>query len=466
MDIDQELFRIGSIPWTFRDLFNHLIVTGVTGSGKTSGPLDTVIHSLLHSGAGGLVCTVKARETQHWIEMAERMGHRDRLIILRPNDSEWGFNYLEYMMNQAFSDVETLIEAFETLGQAANVGGSSNDAHKDAYWQQAANDLARHACNVLLAATGAVSLRAMLKLINSAPRGLDRDKDKEWKEKSYLCEMLTIAHENEQKSQRVVDAFNYFFYNYALIPDETLGCIQSNLTSSLSAFSQGRLERAFCGDRCNFLPELSRQGKILLLDFPETQHGAMGKMVQRLYREVWFGAMLKTEVNEYTKPTFCYADELQGLVRLDDVERLAIIRDQRIAMIAATQSMSGLAIPTALADMNIVRSMYINFGTKIYCSTSCPETSKFFADGVGKHWVPHESKTTGSSINPETGKPQVTENTQISLVERYIVEPSELQRLKNGSPKHNFKVEAFVTKAFENAMPQNYMKATFTQYGA
>ena len=53
--LDEIILNIEGNPWTVRDACTGCIVFGMTGSGKSSGPLYKIAHKFLTLGYGGVV---------------------------------------------------------------------------------------------------------------------------------------------------------------------------------------------------------------------------------------------------------------------------------------------------------------------------------------------------------------------------------------------------------------------------
>jgi len=63
--LELPLFRFTKHDWlSLRDAFEGIHIFGGLGSGKTSGSGQTIAHSFLRSGFGGLVLTAKPGETE------------------------------------------------------------------------------------------------------------------------------------------------------------------------------------------------------------------------------------------------------------------------------------------------------------------------------------------------------------------------------------------------------------------
>ena len=98
--LDEIILNIEGNPWTVRDACTGCIVFGMTGSGKSSGPLYKIAHKFLTLGYGGVVFCAKPDEADTWKKYAAK-AHLDDdprkpsrtgdLLFL----SQLTFNYLD-----------------------------------------------------------------------------------------------------------------------------------------------------------------------------------------------------------------------------------------------------------------------------------------------------------------------------------------------------------------------------------
>src|SRR5882724_13662098 len=95
-DLDTPLCYFGSDPrdvLTIRHAAEGIQVFGSSGSGKSSGSGQHLAMALLHSGAGGVVFTVKQDEPKIWQRYCELAGRLNDLIVFSPAHP-WRFNPL------------------------------------------------------------------------------------------------------------------------------------------------------------------------------------------------------------------------------------------------------------------------------------------------------------------------------------------------------------------------------------
>ncbi len=68
--LDEVILNIEGNPWTVRDACTGTMVFGMTGSGKSSGPLHKIAGKFLSMSCGGVVFCAKPDECDTWIKYA------------------------------------------------------------------------------------------------------------------------------------------------------------------------------------------------------------------------------------------------------------------------------------------------------------------------------------------------------------------------------------------------------------
>ena len=153
----------------FRDIIEGgCLISGGLGSGKSSTSARNLALSLLQSGYGGLVLTVKSDETEHWIEYANETGREDDLIIFNAA-SGFSFDPLAYIWQaggRAAAQIETVVELFTIL---MSVGKVYQPSSGERYFEQAVEELLRATLVILSNAGEDISIIAIHKVIASLP---------------------------------------------------------------------------------------------------------------------------------------------------------------------------------------------------------------------------------------------------------------------------------------------------------
>ena len=84
------VLRFGGLTWTKEEIVRHVLITGDTGSGKTTSGLHPILHQLTKNipDWGGLVLGAKGDEHEFLTELAKTHGRENDLIHLQVRPSE------------------------------------------------------------------------------------------------------------------------------------------------------------------------------------------------------------------------------------------------------------------------------------------------------------------------------------------------------------------------------------------
>jgi hypothetical protein len=199
-ELDQPLLFFGDEALTLRACCEGILITGSTGSGKTSGSGAAIAKAYLRNGFGGIVTCCKPDEPEVWRRYARQTGREHDLIFFGPRHPH-RFNYLNFAAHLTPPDLrptENLTQLLGTVIEVANRGQSSGS--QDPYWGRAAQQLIRNAVDLVLLARGTngLSLQEIYQTIITAPLDLEQLNSREWKRASRCMQLLGAAHHNRQ----------------------------------------------------------------------------------------------------------------------------------------------------------------------------------------------------------------------------------------------------------------------------
>src|SRR4051812_37651322 len=80
-ELDQPLLFLGDEALTLRACCEGILITGSTGSGKTSGSGAAIAKSFLRNGFGGIVTCCKPDEPALWRRYARETGREHDLVF-------------------------------------------------------------------------------------------------------------------------------------------------------------------------------------------------------------------------------------------------------------------------------------------------------------------------------------------------------------------------------------------------
>ncbi len=470
-ELDFPLFQLSSHEQDFvslRQLAEGLIVTGGIGSGKSTGSAFLVANSLLKSGQGGTILTAKPEETSVWLEWIRNAG-REQDAILINELGQHSYNFLRYEMKRqgrGAGYTENVVRLFTSVSEALQ-GGKLGQG-ENAYWLMAMQQLLRNAITLLHTVLGEVSVIMLQEVIQAAPTSIEQTFLEEWQTESLVNKLINEGHAmQEEVEQRSPDgqwqwldfkaAGTYFMQEYPQFGDRLRSSIVSQFTSLADMFTRRPFRQLFC-DKTTVVPEMSREGKLIILDLPVREFGDAGRAAQIMWKYMFQKAMERDSATANDlPPVFLYADEAQEFVSEYDYQFLATARSSRVCTVYITPNLPNLYARMGGEGAKArVDSLIGNFGTKIMHANSDPQTNEYFASVIGKSW----QEIQGS--NDTAGSSGASFGNSISKVFEYEVPAQRFTKLTKGGPP-NWTTEAIV---FQNgrkwaASEKTYLTVAF-----
>jgi hypothetical protein len=385
-DLDAPLAQLNAYDQLCaRDLAAHVIVTGASGSGKTTGAGALLAGSCLKAGMGMLVCCLKPDEAELWVGRCQRYNRLGSLI--RWDGRNHRFNFIAHCLARFGADaISSVIEYLMTILEVVKQAGASPGRASDQFWTDSMRAMLRHTVPLVYAATGTVRIADVLNFVQSAPLTPEQMKDGDWLRSSFFCRIcLGAAGKIEDEIGQRCGV--YWRDSFASLDPKTRGNILITLTTALDRFNHGWLREAFTTDS-TITPELCWHGAVIVMDMPPTTLGEDGLVAQLLFKHCWQQAMLARNAQppEHQR-RFCalFADECQAFVQRGDADFLATCRSSRVCVVYLTQS-----LPTLYAKIggdnpqHAAHHLLGNFSTKIWHANSCPETNEWAAKIIGR----------------------------------------------------------------------------------
>lgn len=393
--------------FTIRDASTNIFVCGAIGSGKSTGFGATVRRAMLRAGLGGIVHVAKAEEIDAWLADARACGRLDSVIIL---DERQGYNFIAHELSRQGADginsvVEFLMRILEIVRRAMPDGGRVGDA----FWESAARQLLRMILPVLYAATGTVRMEDIVLFLTSAPTNSDQWYDEEWRRASFAWNVLMRAkeapatHIDPTELARIA----LFWRDQFARQDAKLRTnITATVSTSLDRFLHGRLAKVFTQDT-TIVPELIFGGAIIIMAMPTAVWNEDGVVAQQLFKYATQRAVLSRNSlppHLRERPVFIYADEAQNFLNSFDAEFLSQSRSSLCVSVYLTQSLPTLYAKIGGENAKHFADMLLaQFGTKVFCSNSCPETNRFAADTIGRSLQRRATYSEGESTGWNAG---------------------------------------------------------------
>jgi hypothetical protein len=483
--------------WTIRDSFEGTQVFGESGSGKTSGSGAHLARSFLRAEYGGLVLTYKADECERWIQYCRDTGREDSLIIVG-KDEPWRFNFLEYQYRRAgegAGHTENTVSAFMNILESRYRG--SKRQTQDDFWTDGARRLLYY-CLSLLAATGeAISMQNLLGLIRSTPYTHPDRRELIYPLDSFCLHCLDRLGTSD--AARDIRGFIEGEFARSGMDKQSAGVI-STLTNMAHPLTVGVVCDLFC-TQTNFLPDYSRSGAVIVLNFPLEEWEDVGRTAQLLFKYIWQRAMRRRKgIPHGERPVFLWVDEAQAFLTDYDREFQEAARSASAATVYLTQSVSNFRAALGENGEAKANALLGNLATKIFHRNSDFSTNHWAAEMIAKGvivrysggYADSESESSGLSSGTQSGwsvggdgqghvhhgssggsqiglnrgrSTSASQNIGWQQTIDYLIQPGVFTRLKGGGPESRYQVQGVLFKAGKSwrRTGHTFLDVTFPQ---
>jgi type IV secretory system conjugative DNA transfer VirD4/TraG family protein len=488
--LDKVLVSFGNKGnWTSRNAVEGVQIFGGIGSGKTSGSGQMLALKFLEAGYGGLVLTVKPDEKEMWLNYCRQANRENDLLIVEPNGNNF-FNFLDYESSTSGNSItENIVEVLKTVIRAS--AEKSSGRTDDDFWETALDMLIFNVIDLCKLAYGRITIKDMFDIVQTLPKSED-DESKitenentpferayekandlveklttEWDQKQstdYLSKLLKENKYEDVVCSEVPEArtmkflFEFFYDSLKNLNSRTRSIIDFSFAGFLFRLLREPVYSLFCSTPSTFTPEVSRQGKIILINLPVKVYHKMGRDCQIMFKYVWQRAMEKAIIKESDRPVFLWADEAQNFLHEHDSEYQATARSSKIATVYISQN-----LPNYYANMGgaksefRVKSFLGTLATKIFHANADIETNKYASDLIGDGAFIDKSKNVNFAQHMNFGEGK-------SLKFDKLVRPEAFARLKTGGPLNNNEVDAYLHfQGNTLADGTSHIKITFSQ---
>lgn len=474
-DLEHVLLRLSSHPddtLCLGDFVTGCFVSGSSGSGKTSGPGATIARAFLRAGYGGLVLTTKLGECEQWRRWCEQTGRLGDFVVM-DDSTHYRFNFLEYENKRAGRGAgltANLAALFLTVMEATDSGRANSH---DPFWRQAVKQLVKNCIDLIKAADEELSITNIKRLVTSSPSYPEEVYEERWME-SYCWECLKKADSKKLDADQRIDLNEVQRYWTTEVPSQdskTRANVFQSFSVMADSFLRGLFRLLFCTS-VNITPELSIDGKIIVLDFPCKTYDDVGRNVQVLFKAAWQKAMERRDISIQNRPVFLFADEFQEFATSSDAMFQATARSSRVCSVCLTQSIPGLYDRMGGTNGKYAAdSLLSNLSIKIMCGSGCPETNTWAENLINKRWryrgqssISYNSQLQRpKKLFAGPDKPQISGSVSPSLESQVLA--TRFTQLKSGGVRNNWMVDGLIVQSSRawRYTRTNYIPVTFLQ---
>jgi hypothetical protein len=471
--LQNPLFKLSKADsFSIGNAVENVLIVGGIGSGKTSASGRTLAKSYLSNGFGALVLCAKPEEPALWRQYAAETGRLNDLIEFGPQN-DWRFDPLAFSLSRGGAGgghTENLVQMFSALLDLGEKdGGRGGGKEGEQYWRKAVLQLLRNLVDLIVLATGTISVPDLYRIAVSVATSLEQVKSEEWRSRSFCFRCLTEADKRPktQSQQRDFELVaDYFLCELPALSDKTRSVILSTFTSMADLLIRGVLRDLFT-QGSNIDPTAVENGKIIVVAMPLKSHGQVGLYAAALWKFAFQKSIEQRDVNN-PRPVVLWQDEGQFfLLPSTDFLFTSTSRSSRVANVLLTQSISGVIAtlgggPAGKAEADAYLS---NYGTKIFHANTDPVSNEYAANLIGrcKQFVISANNNYGS--NDVFMRRHLGGSSGVSEVFEHEVQPSEFSRLRTGGSANRGQVDSIVFKNGSEfvSSKRNWMRVTFTQ---
>lgn len=389
----------GKDVWRLRKAFEGVVILGSTGSGKTSGPFQYIIRSLLRSGAGGLFLCVKSDAAQQYRRWIEQEGRKADLVRFTASGN-YSFNFLDYILNQE-SEVPPIDEAVAVLFQVLDLLYRQNHPpqhdNEQRFFRQSATAALREVMTIVFAANRTLELETICDLISELPRtAADADPDSLRNRYSKLHQLISQAEENAtgEQAKQVAQARHFCLHDWPQYGQDTRESVRATIQVDVSHLRRPPLLGLFGSTSLgrpgqeSVTPADIIGGKLVVVDI--SLYGGLrqaGQTAAIIWKTMLQRALLaRSTAGSDLRPVFIAADEAQEIVSEPDHRFASSSRGHRGITVYATQTISQLEHTLGKTDAT---SLLANLKTRFICRCGHPETAKWFAESINQKVAPN-----------------------------------------------------------------------------
>ena len=436
--LDEVILNIEGNLWTVRDACTGVMVFGMTGSGKSSGPLHKIANKFLTLNFGGVVFCAKPDECDTWIKYAKEAHRKDDLLFL----SKLTFNYLDHESRRSGrggGQIENLVNLYleiVNMGKDKRNSGGGNDE----YWNNAVKQLLRNTMTILQMAGESINIENIYRMVISAPSANGNTAE----ESSYCTDLMALSiPEHLRQTPEFEIARTFFLEEFAYLDERTRSNTVSSFSVTADSMQRGELARCFSAPESTLhLEDIYRNHKILIVDYDQKSWGRMGQYAAGIIKYCFEMMIERREdiSNNDAPPVFLWADECQFFSLDYDQKFQTTARSSRTLTVYATQNLGNLYDGYGKEKAS---SLLGNLGTKFFCQNGEFETNEWASKSIGQEIILRKNKTYGDS---KSSSMKGDDNKSLSFSEGYSeqkdyrVDPADFSTLQTGGPRGQCKV--------------------------
>jgi hypothetical protein len=403
--------RLGGLTWKRNQFCRGWLITGDTGSGKTSSGINQLAHQVFQNEPkwGGLCIDEKGVYWETLAAMARHYGREHDLIHLqiRPNDadSNWTpvhrYNLTGDRTIPFTTYAKFVVDTATSLGQGGDKG----------FFKSQAQTHIAHALEMLFELNQPVTILSAFELLS--------DRERLAEEMDNLQSLL------ETPRRGVIHA--HFQNRFLNQPADQLGGVRETIGNYLQYFLTPEIAEVFCTGESTFTFDAIDQGKIILTTMPQ-KFQTERRYVNTFLKLLYYNHALRRFDRERSERAndnllILWADEAQRFMTASedgtsDYNCVDVIREAGATIVAAAQSTTSL-IPPLGNDKSKVLTLNLRNRVIFRCADEGDAVQA--ADFIGKKRV----------VKRSWGHSAGRSSVNYSETEEHKIKPHKLRNLRD-----------------------------------
>jgi hypothetical protein len=403
--------RLGGMTWKRNQFCRGWLITGDTGSGKTTSGINQLAHQVFQNEPnwGGLCIDEKGVYWETLSAMARRYGRENDLIHLQIRseeiETEWRppqfFNLTGDRAIPFTTYAKFVVDTATSLGQGGDKG----------FFKSQAQTHIAHALELLFELKQPVTLLGAFNLLS--------DDDKLAEEVENLKNLLETPNR-----AALVSHFENRLFNQ---PEEQRGGVRETSGNYLQHFVTPEVAQVFCTGASSFDFSAIDQGKIILVTMPQkfqTERRYINTFLKLLFYTHALRRFDKTKSERAENNLLIlWADEAQRFMTASedgtsDYNCVDVIREAGATIVAAAQSTTSLLPPMGNDKSKVLT---LNLRNRLIFRSADEADAVQAADFIGKKRV----------VKRSWGYSAGKRNVNYSETEEHKIKPHKLRNLRD-----------------------------------
>jgi len=403
--------KLGGLKWKRNQFCRGWLITGDTGSGKTSSGINQLVHQVFQNEPmwGGLCIDEKGVYWETLSAMARHYGREHDLIHLQiranDTDAQWTPPNLYNLTGDRSIPFTTyakfIVDTATSLGQGGDKG----------FFKSQAQTHIANALEMLFELNRPVTLIGAYELLS------DRE---------LLAEEMKNL-ESLLETPRRAAVYAHFGNRFLTQPDEQLGGVRETIGNYLQYFLTPEVAEVFCTGESTFDFAAIDQGKIILTTMPQkfqTERRYVNTLLKLLYYNHALRRFDKAKSDRAKNNLIIlWADEAQRFMTASedgtsDYNCVDVIREASATVVAAAQSTTSLVPPLGNDKAKVLT---LNLRNRLIFRAADEADAVQAADFIGKKRV----------VKRSWGFSAGKRNVNYSETEEHKIKPHKLRNLRD-----------------------------------